>query len=68
MANKIEISFNNSMDKIKKEIKEIESIGYIAVGSYGHDFDMGNIYEYAYGDDADEVMSKHLEHLMNCER
>ncbi len=66
MANKIKISFNAPTERIQKEIREIESLGYLVVGSYGNEFDMGNVYEYAHGEDKSEVELRHMKHLINC--
>lgn len=67
MAAKEWVSFNQDMDKAHEEIGQLGNKGYIVVESYGNDFDMGNIYEYALGEDKEEVYKKHYEHIKRCE-
>ena len=67
MAKREYVSFNQDMDNAKEEIDQLISQGYIVVDSYGDDFDMGNIYEYALGEDREDVLKRHEEHIDRCE-
>lgn len=67
MAKKEFVSFNQDMDNAKLEIEELEKQGYVVIDSYGDDCDMGNIYEYILGEDRDEVLKRHNEHIKRCE-
>lgn len=67
MALKEWVSFNQDMRDAKKEIDLLEKEGYVVVESYGDDYDMGNIYEYALGEDKEEVLNRHRKHIEICE-
>lgn len=67
MANIEWVSFNQNMEDAKKEIQELIKQGYVVVNSYGDDYDMGNVYEYSLGEDREDVLKRHKNHIKTCE-
>lgn len=67
MALKEWVSFNQDMRDAKKEIDLLEKEGYVVVESYDEDYDRGNIYEYAFGEDREDVLKRHRQHISICE-
>lgn len=67
MALKEWVSFNQNMRDAEKEIELLEKEGYVVVDSYGDDYDMGNIYEFALGEDREDVLKRHRQHISICE-
>lgn len=66
MADKVWVSYNQPINKVLKEETNLEEKGYLVVDSYGNDFDIGNIFEYAHGEDSAEVFQRHYEHMKRC--
>jgi hypothetical protein len=66
MGKRAFVSLNQPVEDAAAEQFELMKDGYAVVGSYGDDFDIGNILEYAKGEDSEEVMIRHWEHTKYC--
>lgn len=56
------VSLNCPIDDAIKEQNEYAELGYLAVGSYGNDYDMGIIMKNASGSSHKEVLKEHIEY------
>lgn len=60
------VSYNAPVDQADAKVEALEKQGYLVVNTYGNDWDCGQILRYALGDDQDEVVEQHVNHLMSC--
>ena len=63
MGRKKWVSYNQPIDEAKYEEELLIKKGYVVVDSYGHDFDMGTVWEDATGNDKKDVLKRHDEYV-----
>lgn len=62
----VSVSYNRPVDEAIAEQEKYEKQGYVVTSTYGNDYDCGNILEYAYGENREDVMKRHREHMEIC--